>query len=238
MSLLKTLLLQNKLGVVVDGKWGPKSREAWESQGSPEIEVPVKVGDREYEVVAKWLGVETRALKAVTVVESGGRSGFIAPNKPAILFEGHVFWRELSKRGIDPQTVLKNNPSCKDILYPTWTKAFYKGGVEEYRRLEKATTINNSAALSSMSMGLFQVMGNNFKACGEPDVETMWKNACSSEGNQLAQAAAFIKGLGAGKAVEAMKKKDWATFARLYNGPAYAKNAYDKKLAAAYSKLK
>ncbi len=34
----------------------------------------------------------------------------------------------------------------------------------------------------------------------------------------------------------ALKNKDWGTFARLYNGPAYAQNKYDIKLAEAYQK--
>ena len=34
-----------------------------------------------------------------------------------------------------------------------------------------------------------------------------------------------------------LKAKDWANFARGYNGPAYAKNRYDVKLAAAYAKF-
>ena len=32
----------------------------------------------------------------------------------------------------------------------------------------------------------------------------------------------------------ALQKKDWKTFARLYNGPAYAQNRYDEKLSKAY----
>ena len=32
----------------------------------------------------------------------------------------------------------------------------------------------------------------------------------------------------------ALQKKDWPTFARLYNGPAYAQNRYDDKLSKAY----
>jgi len=32
----------------------------------------------------------------------------------------------------------------------------------------------------------------------------------------------------------ALKSKDWAVFARRYNGPGYQANAYDKKLARAY----
>ena len=31
-----------------------------------------------------------------------------------------------------------------------------------------------------------------------------------------------------------LQKRDWAAFARLYNGPEYLRNQYDKKLEIAY----
>jgi hypothetical protein len=36
----------------------------------------------------------------------------------------------------------------------------------------------------------------------------------------------------------AIRARNWAAFARGYNGPAYAKNRYDQKLAVAYAKHK
>ena len=47
------------------------------------------------------LGVESCVLCAVIAVESFG-SGFLPDDRVKILFEGHVFWKELRKRGIDP----------------------------------------------------------------------------------------------------------------------------------------
>ena len=35
-----------------------------------------------------------------------------------------------------------------------------------------------------------------------------------------------------------LRNKDWAGFAKRYNGPAYAENQYDKKLEKAYHKHK
>jgi hypothetical protein len=37
--------------------------------------------------------------------------------------------------------------------------------------------------------------------------------------------------------VQYLRDKDWAGFARRYNGPAYAENKYDEKLSAAYEKF-
>ena len=34
----------------------------------------------------------------------------------------------------------------------------------------------------------------------------------------------------------ALQNRNWADFAKRYNGPAYAQNKYDEKLAKAYAK--
>jgi hypothetical protein len=56
-----------------------------------------------------------------------------------------------------------------------------------------------------------------------------------SDDNQLQAFCSYIKHVGLD---DELKAKDWAGFARYYNGPEYKKNAYDTKLAAAYSKFK
>ena len=97
---------------------------------------------------ARILGCEPAALQAVQKVETGGRGGFLVCGKPTILFEGHIFWPQLKKRGIDPNKYL---PANEDILYPKWTKAWYKGGAGEWERLERAKAIHEEAALCSAS---------------------------------------------------------------------------------------
>lgn len=190
-----------------------------------------RLATEDFELVASLLDVETAALKAVQEVETGGKGGFFAPGKPAILFEGHIFWTQLKKRGINPEDHVKGN---ENILYPRWEKGHYFGGIREYERLEKARLINKEAADASASWGMFQVMGFNYAACGEISVAGMVDSMIASEFNQLILAGRFIK---QSKVMHtALQNKDWATFAKSYNGPAYAENKYDAKLAAAYLK--
>lgn len=185
----------------------------------------------DFDLVASLLDVETAALKAVQEVETGGKGGFFAPGKPAILFEGHIFWNELKKRGMKPEEYLSTN---ENILYPRWEKGHYFGGIREYERLEKARKINREAADASASWGMFQVMGFNYAACGEGSVASMVAAMVTSEFNQLILAGRFIK---QSKLMHtALQNKDWATFAKSYNGPRYAENKYDVKLATAYQK--
>ena len=121
-------------------------------------------------------------VKAVQAVETGGHGGFVAPGRPMILFEGHIFWRELKKRGLDPERYVAGN---ENILYPKWEKGHYYGGMKEYERLEKAREIHKEAADASTSWGMFQVMGFNYAMCGYGSVEEMVKDMCVGEDKQL-----------------------------------------------------
>lgn len=218
---------QKKHQLDADGIVGYRS---WESLIFTGRKANERLSEEEFSLVAKLLDVETAALKAVQEVETGGRGGFFAPGKPAILFEGHIFWSQLKKRGIDPSLIVKGN---EDILYPKWEKGHYKGGLGEYERLEKARAIHREAADASASWGMFQVMGFNYAACDEASVASFVEAMTKSELHQLILAGRFIKKAGM---LPALQSKDWAEFAKRYNGPAYAQNKYDEKMASAYRK--
>lgn len=190
-----------------------------------------RLTDEEFTQIAELLGCEPAALKAVQQVETGGRGGFFSPGRPAILFEGHIFWTQLKKRGSNPEDYVKGN---ENILYPKWEKGHYKGGIGEYDRLEQARKINREAADASASWGMFQIMGFNYAACGEESIESFVRSMCESEFKQLLLTANFIKKNS--QMLQALQARDWAVFAKCYNGPAYAQNRYDVKLEAAYQK--
>ncbi len=179
---------------------------------------------------AKKLRLAPAALKAVTDVEARG-SGFLPDGRLIILFEGHIFWNELEAIGKDPATLV--NAATSDILYPKWTKKFYQGGAGEYDRLERARNINTTAANRSASWGMYQIMGFNCRAAGFDTAEAMLAAFLVHERAHLKAFAAFLK---VNNLVEPLRTKNWAAFARGYNGPKYAENEYDKKLARAYSK--
>jgi hypothetical protein len=187
--------------------------------------------DEQIKAAAESAGLEYAALKAVAVVESSG-SGFLPDGQPKILFEGHVFWKELKKRGVNPADHLTGN---ENILYPSWTKKYYRSGTAEHARLEQAAAINREAALSSASWGLFQIMGFNFKLAGFAALQDFINAMYQDESAHLQAALGFI---GSAGLLPALKRKDWAAFAKGYNGAGYAANKYDKKLAAAYAAAK
>jgi hypothetical protein len=218
-------------GLVADGIVGQATWNELIYQGRCRISNS-KIGDKDYEDAAKVLGVEVAVVKAVKDVEAGG-AGYVFSNHPTILFESHVFWRELKKRGIVPSKYRD-----KEILNQTQKKgkAYYVGGVGEYARLLKACLINTDAANASASWGLFQIMGNNYKACGCRTIDAFVKLMSKGEREQLMLFMEFIKNNDG--MLSCLKKKDWEGFACRYNGSDYKDNNYHIKLQNAYNKYK
>src|SRR5699024_7120957 len=54
--------------------------------------------------LAEKLQVEPAVIQAVKSVESKGH-GFLEDGRPRILFEGHIFWRQLKQRGYFPKNM-------------------------------------------------------------------------------------------------------------------------------------
>lgn len=179
---------------------------------------------------AAALGVDRATIQAVIEVESRG-SGFLPSDvRPVILFERHIFRRQLIKAGrSDVGALVQKRP---DIV--NTRTGGYKGGAAEWDRLADAIEIDRHPALESASWGLFQIMGFQWEFLGFEDVQKFVNAMYRSEGSQFDAFIQFVKRQP--NMLRALQRREWATFARLYNGPAYAKNAYDTKLASAYRK--
>jgi hypothetical protein len=106
-------------------------------------------------------------------------------------------------------------------------KKFYKGGEAEYQRLEEAFALDKAAALKATSWSRFQILGENFRACGYRDVFEYVEAMFQDEDNALEAFCDYVRSEGL---VEYLKKQAWAPFARAYNGPAYKRNNYDVKM--------
>lgn len=192
---------------------------------------PPRLTDDDFgQMATKW-GIEEAALRAVVEVECSSRGGFLADGRPRILFEGHIFWQRLKRRGFKPEELAATNP---DIIYPHWSREHYKGGAGEWERFERALKICPEAAVESASWGLFQIMGFHWKTCGCGSVEEFRSRMEHSEREQMALAMQFLEKTGIGAL---LKTKDWCNFALRYNGSGYKANRYDTKLAAAYRKF-
>lgn len=183
--------------------------------------------------LAEENGIEGAALMAVVDTEGrvvdledgiqdGMVNGFVM-----IRWEGHYFYK-----------LLKGEQRAQAVRLGY---AAQKHGVVKNPRsmagrhalLKEAMEINEEMALRSISMGVGQVMGENFGMCGYASVFEMWDDCHSLEGQARAMLG-FIKGA---RLLDEIQQRKWAAFARAYNGPSYKENAYDVKMAQAYRRF-
>lgn len=169
------------------------------------------------------IGVGEDELHAFIDVETRG-SGFDDQGRPRILFERHKFYKYVpaAKRA---QAVAAGLANAK--------AGGYGKESEQYGKLLKAIAIDRQAALYSCSWGLAQIMGFNHKLAGYATVEAMVAAFMVDEESHLAAAVTFIQNCNLDGA---LRRHDWAAFAKGYNGVNYKINAYDTKLAEAFAK--
>lgn len=202
-----------------------------------------KISEADYEAAAKDIGCEAAVVKAVAKVETG-KAPFDDKNRPTILYERHVFARNTSPHG----KFDKDNPDVSGYkkTYKLSNEANRKLVKDDklhdydiygnsYPRLSKAYKLDKEAALKACSWGKFQILGENFKACGFDSIVGFVNDIAISEVEHL---KVFVNLVKADKVLrDAAKSKDWTAFAKRYNGKNYRKYTYDTKLKNAYNEF-
>ncbi|MET0181834.1 MAG: N-acetylmuramidase family protein [Caulobacterales bacterium] len=183
-----------------------------------------KLSAAQIDALAQSLGVESAALKAVITVESAG-AGFASDGKPLILFEPFWFSQATGGRFDDSNT---------NVSQATIRRADL-GGTQAARwaKIAEAFELAPEAALGATSWGAFQTPGRYFAACGYSSVYAFAQDISQSETKQL---GAFERYLRSQNLVNALKTKDWAAFARGYEGEAGA-GQYATALQNAYATI-
>jgi hypothetical protein len=181
-----------------------------------------KLTEKDFRRAAAVLRCEVPAIKAVAQVESRG-AGFYGDGFPVILFERHIFRRETKGKFTRSYPHLSGPPGN-----------YGPAGKNQRVKFSQAFELDPIAAMKSCSWGKFQIMGFNHKPCGFASVGEFVDAMKESEGRQLDAFVAFVISQ---KLDKHLRDKNWTAFARGYNGTGYAKNKYDTKMAAAYTKF-
>ena len=145
--------------------------------------------------------------------------GFLPDRRPAILFERHIFSR-LTNRQFDISDVSNPQPG-----------GYGPGGANQYLRLANAIQLDRVSALQSASWGLAQIMGSNFAQAGFADAESMVAAMSDSEDGNSPPSSRSSRPI---VSTAILQAHDWTSLARGYNGPNFAINQYDTKLAQAF----
>jgi hypothetical protein len=186
------------------------------------------LSDAEFADAAKLLNCSVAAIKAVAKVESRG-GGFDHDGRPTILYEAHVFHRLTG--GV--------HAGAKDrygvaLSVPSWDRTLYgASGAHQYERLDDAAALNHDAASMACSWGRFQVLGANWSILGYSSLAAFLNDTRTPAGH-LGMFAQFVLHNGLD---DELRRHDWPGFARGYNGPRYAENQYDARMAVAFNEL-
>ena len=181
----------------------------------------------DYKSIAKKLNADANAVQAVAIVESSG-GGFYDDGSAKVRFEGHQFKKHLKKEGYDVNELSKTN---SDLVYNYSERDSKYHGPKTY---EKATALDESAAMMSTSYGFGQIMGFNYKEAGYNSVQEFVAAQATYEG-QVSSFLNFVENTPS--LLKALQDKNFTKFAELYNGPSYKDNKYDVKMEKEYEKL-
>lgn len=192
-----------------------------------------RLTEEDYREVADSLGVEVAAIKAVVDIEAGkAHKGFWSEGKPLINFSLASFRANARKYGIN---LTRHAKSHAVVFASPNARKYGSQQAAQQARLDAARTIDDRTAIESTYWGMFQIGGASWRQCGADDIDQFVELMSRSERDQLDLFANFIRSYGM---VDYLKNKDWAGFARRYNGSGYRKRGYHTRMAEAYRKYK
>lgn len=184
--------------------------------------------ETDFQAAAARLGVSVPAVKAVATVESNG-GGFLPDGRVKVQYEPHVMYRQLASN-FDRARADKELVAHPDLVAKK--AGSYQSLDKEDKDMNRAAQlIDRTSALESASWGAFQIMGYHWKTLQYTTLQGFINHQYTAAG----QLETFVRFIQADpRLLKALRGKDWATFASIYNGPGYAANKYDTKLAAAF----
>lgn len=187
-----------------------------------------RLDDLDLPRIGRQIAVGEDEIHAVIDVETSG-GGFDATGRPKMLFEPHVFYRELGE-------AKRRTAEAQGLAYPRWGMKPYPK--DSYGRLTLAMKIDTPAALRSASWGLGQIMGFNCRLAGYASASDMVADFLEDEDRHLRAMVTFIASAGLDDELRHIHglgrpstAADWAPFALGYNGAGYRKHGYHIRLA-------
>lgn len=182
--------------------------------------------------------LDPHVLQAILDVESAAKS-HDHMGRMIIRFEAHSFKQELADNAkfdnffqISDERPWANQQWIRTQMGDL--SPIHTGNqATEYMAFDLAKQLDVEAAHRSVGMGLGQTMGFNHRRLGYPSAQAMFADMQASATAQIIGMLNYI--IGDSVLVDAIKRKDWRTIARLYNGAGNVEK-YSGLLEAAYER--
>lgn len=192
----------------------------------------------ELEAAAARFGLPTtHEIEAALIVESAGEA-YDKNGNPTALQERHKTGQAFQREGHNPASITAKYPQVKNWIglkpyphggYGKKSKQFHKFTVISQLPIEQA----RACAIQGCSWGAFQVLGENWEALNYESPESFFESMVTPSG----QLEAFCRYIEYRDLQNALRSRDWHTFARIYNGPNYKSNRYAWKLTKAFTRI-
>ncbi|MGY2919459.1 N-acetylmuramidase domain-containing protein [Bradyrhizobium sp. USDA 3262] len=172
-------------------------------------------------------GWPASALLAVVECETSGKPFEQDNHTPALLFERHKFYSELqSHKPMKLKDAIKAG-----LAIPKWSRnTQYKDQGTSAGRLNviaKARQIDEEVANRAASWGLGQTMGFNAERLHYDNATAMVEELSKGVAEQI---EAMVREIKSSKLDKHLIAKDFAKFAKGYNGAGYKQNNYDTRM--------
>ncbi len=150
----------------------------------------------EIHAIANDRGLNPNLMEAF-VNEYAPEQGFLSDGRPIVVFQRHLFWKHilpLYRTGIKRRQFKALAFANRDIMHPTPAPPVSLSYDDEWRKLERAISINKEAAWQSVNWGRFGLAGEHFLSAGFADITSFVEAHQKHEAEQL---KAFLNHLSA-----------------------------------------
>lgn len=174
---------------------------------------------------AQALGIDPAVAVAVFAAEAAGEP-FGPDGRLLIRFENHIFYRYWGSDHPDQFAQFFTFDGGESWRGHQWRpspsapwQSFHGNQNAEWQVLTFARSLDDTAALLSISMGAPQIMGFNHASIGYATVQELF---AAFQADIRAQVASLFRFIQVNNLVDAVRHGDFLTVARTYNGPGAA----------------
>jgi murein DD-endopeptidase MepM/ murein hydrolase activator NlpD/uncharacterized protein YraI len=206
-----------------------------------DLQIPLRSAttNTEWSVVDRWnrfggllltlasdLGIEPGVLTAVLSVQTGDQ-GIASDGRMVIRFEVHLFYNEWGRVNEERFRQYFQFDSTRSWTGHQWRSSpngvwqeVHGSQESEWAVFTFASTLDDTAAKRSISMGAAQLMGFRHQEVGYPTVQEMFDAFSTGERSQLIGFFDLIANNPS--LLQALRTQDFNRFATVYNGPGQA----------------